>query len=313
MTENDLEKIIAIFEEGSMAKAAQKLFITQPALSKSLAKVEKELGEVLFIRSNNGLIPTYAGKYFVEKAYQIMKLYEDVRVEFCELNHMRKGTLKLGSAERIGALLLPELLKKFSARYPNIQIDIVEENSHTLEEKLLMGAIDLAIICLPLRNANISYKVFYRGPIYLGIPKDSPLNDRSYTKTGEKMKYMDLQDVLQEKFILTKPIKKTRMAADRILKKAGQKYTVSIESRNIETTMRLVAGGMGISLIPDIYTRCYDTGNEISYYRLEEKYDPYWKWAVIYNGDIEHLTRPSRELYNIICQEGCKFPTYLCT
>ena len=213
MTENDLEKIIAIFEEGSMAKAAQKLFITQPALSKSLAKVEKELGEVLFIRSNNGLIPTYAGKYFVEKAYQIMKLYEDVRVEFCELNHMRKGTLKLGSAERIGALLLPELLKKFSARYPNIQ------NSHTLEEKLLMGAIDLAIICLPLRNANISYKVFYRGPIYLGIPKDSPLNDRSYTKTGEKMKYMDLQDVLQEKFILTKPIKKTRMAADRILKK----------------------------------------------------------------------------------------------
>ena len=116
MTENDLTKIVTIAEEGSMAKAAQKLFITQPALSKSLAKVEAELGEVLFTRSSNGLIPTEAGKYLVTKAYQILKLYEDTRVEFCELNQMQKGLLKLGSAERIGALLLPNLLKSFSER-----------------------------------------------------------------------------------------------------------------------------------------------------------------------------------------------------
>ena len=170
MTENDLMKIVAIAEEGSMAKAAQKLFITQPALSKSLAKVEKELGEALFTRSTNGLIPTDAGKYLVNKAYQILKLYADTRVEFCELNHMQKGLLKLGSAERIGALLLPNLLKAFSERYPNIKIDIVEENSVFLEEQVLMGALDLAIICLPLRNENLSYKVFYRGPLFLAMP-----------------------------------------------------------------------------------------------------------------------------------------------
>lgn len=311
MTENDLTKIVTIAEEGSMAKAAQKLFITQPALSKSLAKVEAELGEVLFTRSSNGLIPTEAGKYLVTKAYQILKLYEDTRVEFCELNQMQKGLLKLGSAERIGALLLPNLLKSFSERYPNIKIDIVEENSVLLEEQVLMGALDLAIVCLPLRNENLSYKVFYRGPLFLALPKSSPANRFAYYQEGEKMPYIHLEDVLDQEFILTKPFKKTRVAADRILKPFAKDVKIFMESQNIETVIRLVAGGMGISLVPYIYTKSYVTGDNINYYQIEEKYEPYWEWAVIYNGELGHLTRPSRELYKLICQEGCTFPSYL--
>lgn len=125
MDKSDLEKIIAIAEEGSMAKAAQKLYITQPALSKCLTKVEESLGESLFVRRPNGLSLTYAGECLLKKAYQIMKLYEDVEMEFCELNHMRRGVLKLGSAERIGALVLPHLLKRFKELYPNIKIDMM--------------------------------------------------------------------------------------------------------------------------------------------------------------------------------------------
>ena len=83
---------------------------------------------------------------------------------------MRRGILKIGSAERIGALVLPGLLKRFKELYPNIRIDIVEENSMILEEKLLMGALDLAILCLPLKNTNVNYHVFYEEPLYAAIP-----------------------------------------------------------------------------------------------------------------------------------------------
>ena len=128
MNKADLEKIVAIAEEGSMARASQKLFITQPALSKALTKVEEELGETLFTRRPSGLELTYAGECFLRKAYQILKLYSDVDMEFCELNQMRKGILKVGSADRLGALVLPELLRKFHERYPNIRIEIVDSN-----------------------------------------------------------------------------------------------------------------------------------------------------------------------------------------
>jgi len=221
MNKSDLEKIIAIAEEGSMARAAQKLYITQPALSKCLTKVEDSLGEALFVRRPNGMIPTYAGECLVRKAYQIMKLYDDVEMEFCELNQMHRGVLRLGTAERLGALVLPELLLNFKRQYQNIKIEIVEENSMDLEEKLLIGALEIAILCLPLKNANVSYQVFYEDPIYVALPSGHPLNDRAYQKEGSGEKYLDLEKLRGEEFILTRHVKKTRMAADRILCEKG--------------------------------------------------------------------------------------------
>lgn len=311
MNKSDLEKILAIAEEGSMARAAQKLYITQPALSKCLTKVEEMLGETLFVRRPNGLSLTYAGECLVKKAYQIMKLYDDVEIEFCELNHMRKGVLKLGSAERIGALVLPHLLSRFKELYPNIKIDIVEENSMVLEEKLLIGALDIAILCLPLKNANVNYKIFYEEPLYIALPKDHPLNSRGYQKEQDPMPYLPLEAIKGGEFILTKNFKKTRMAADRILKYLDGDYSIVLESQNIETVIRLVASGLGISIIPNIYSKVYRTGDKVNYYKIEPEYGPFWQWAVIYSENVENLTRPSRELYNILCQDGCQLPNYV--
>ena len=311
MDKSDLEKIIAIAEEGSMAKAAQKLYITQPALSKCLTKVEESLGESLFVRRPNGLSLTYAGECLLKKAYQIMKLYKDVEMEFCELNHMRRGVLKLGSAERIGALVLPHLLKRFKELYPNIKIDIVEENSMILEEKLLIGALDIAILCLPLKNSNVNYQVFYEEPLYVALPSSHPLNSEGFQRDGEEMPYIPLEKLKGAEFILTKSFKKTRMAADRILKYLDGDYSVVLESQNIETVIRLVSSGLGISLIPNIYSKVYSTGNDVNYYKIDDSYHPVWQWAVIYNESIEKLTRPSKELYNILCEDGCQLPNYV--
>lgn len=103
--------------------------MTQPALSKCLRRVEQELGEVLFIRRPSGMVPTYAGECFIRRGHQLLKIYNDMEMEFCELNQMRKGVLRVGSANRVGSLILPELLKQFSARYPNISVDIVEKTA----------------------------------------------------------------------------------------------------------------------------------------------------------------------------------------
>ena len=311
MNKSDLEKIVAIAEEGSMARAAQKLYITQPALSKCLTKVEESLGEALFVRRPGGMIPTYAGQCLVRKAYQIMKLYDDVEMEFCELNQMHKGVLRLGSAERLGALVLPQLLLNFREQYPNIKIEIIEENSMVLEEKLLLGAIEIAILCLPLKNNNVNYQVFYEDPLYIALPSNRPLNQYGYRKDEDGEPYMDLEKLRKEEFILTKQYKKTRIAADRILENLQGDFEISMELANIETVIRLVANGLGISLIPSIFAKTYRVGDKICYYHIEERYNPVWQWAVIYADSIENLTRPSKELYRILCEQGCLFPNYI--
>lgn len=312
MNINDLEKIVVIAEEGSMAKASRKLYVTQPALSKCITKVENELGEALFVRHPNGLSTTPAGTYLVQKAYQIKSLYEDVQVEFCELNHMRKGVLKIGTAERIGGVILPTLLTKFKEKYPNIILNITENNSKILEEKCIMGDIDLVIVCLPAHDLRLKYDIFYQEPLFLALPADHPLNKKAFFKSGvDNCRYLDLEELKEEKFILTNNSKTTRRAAEAVLKQVSYKPTVYMEFKNIETVIRLVANGMGVSLVPRIYTKAYNTGTDINYYCIDKKYHAVWQWAVAYRDNIASLSRPSREFYKMLCRAELKLPSYL--
>ena len=311
MNKGDIEKIIAIAEEGSMAKAAQKLYISQPALSKCLTKIEHELAEVLFIRRPNGLTATYAGKCFIQKAYQIMRLYDELEFEFCELNQMRKGTLKIGATERMSALVLPDVLQKFHSLYPNIHVDLIEKNSYELEEQILLGALDMAIILLPTKNEYLNYKVFYQDPYLVAIPKDHPLNAKGYRKSGENLPFIDLNDLKGASLILTTRKRKTRIITNRILSHLANDYKITLETNNIETVIRMVATGIGISIVPSVFAKAYNEEDRIRYYRMEEDVEVYHEWAVIYSDSLENLTRPSKELYRILCEENCIFPDFI--
>lgn len=307
MNKADLEKVIAIAEEGSMAKAAQKLYISQPALSKCLTKVEEELGEVLFIRRPSGLTPTYASECFLKKAYQILRLYDELAIEFCELNKMRRGVLNVGAAERMGALVLPKVLGIFHSRYPNITINIVEGNSYSLEEDVARGALDTAIILLPVKNPNIQYRIFHRDPYYIAVPQEHPLNQKAYYKEGDPMPYLDIKELRGATVIVTTPRKKSRQIFNLLLDQLCGEYEIALETNNLETVVRFVAHNLGISVIPSIFARIYSEGERINYYQMEPGVRLFHEWAVIYNDQLENLTRPSRELFHILCDEGALF------
>ena len=311
MNKNDLEKIVAIAEEGSMAKAAQRLFITQLALSKCLNRVEEELGEVLFLRRPNGLTLTYAGECLVQKSYQIMHLYDDLEMDFCDLNEMRKGRLRIGTARRLSALVLPEAIYRFQSKYPNIKISIVEDSSYTLESNIIQGLLDIAIICLPVQNPNVNYTVFYRDPCLIAVPKDHPVNAQGYTVEGENLPFMPIEALKDQRLVLTSNQRKSRAVADRALQVLDGQYEVNLESHNIEAVIRFVARGLGVSIIPSVFAQNYAEPERINYYRMEERSEVYHEWAVLYGDSVESLPRPSRELYHILCDEKCIFPEFL--
>ena len=281
MNRSDLEKIVAIAEEGSMAKAAQRLYITQPALSKCLNRVEEELGEPLFLRRPNGLTLTYSGECLVQRAYQILRMYRDLETDFCDLNEMRRGVLRLGTARRISAVVLPEAIARFASRYPSIKNEIVH------------------------------YSVFYRDPFLIGVPKDHPVNAQGYTVPGEKLPFLSVEALRGQKLVLSSPEKKSRIIADKALAQLNGEYEVCLESHNIELVIRFVAKGLGIGIIPSVFAAQYPEPEAINYYRLPENEEIFHQWAVMYGDSVTNLPRPSRELYHILCEEISILPDYL--
>lgn len=111
---------IQIATERNFSRAAEKLHIAQPSLSQQLAKLEKELGVLLFKRSTNSVELTYAGSVFVEKAQQIVDMTDQLRREMEDIADMRKGRLVVGSLPMTGSHVLPHVLPVFRESYPNI-------------------------------------------------------------------------------------------------------------------------------------------------------------------------------------------------
>lgn len=304
MNKSDLEKIVAIAEEGSMAKAARRLYISQSTLSKCLARTEEELGEVLFVRRPNGVVPTYALPRFLKYAYQILHLYDQMSIEFCEINELRSGELKFGSGERVGAHVLPKALKTFHERYPNINIKIVEGVSDELEDDVSAGRLDIAITLLPFKNPNIQHHVFYRDPYIISLPVGHPLCEKLYFKEGEKLPYLDVSLLKGQDFVLTKSKKKSRQITNKLLDYLCGEYKVVLETNNTDTLIRFTTYGLGVALVPALYARTYNDENRIRYCQMEPDVRLYNEWAVIWQGDFDELTRPSRELFHIICDES---------
>lgn len=120
---------LKVAEERNFSRAAEKLHIAQPSLSQQILKLEKELDVSLFDRTTNSVELTYAGERFTEAAGRILDLTEQLKNEMRDISDVKKGKLVIGSMPMTGAHLLPIILPAFQAKYPGIEIHLVEETS----------------------------------------------------------------------------------------------------------------------------------------------------------------------------------------
>ena len=186
MNQRDCEQILAIAREKSISKAASKLYMSQPALSLFLTRLEASLGTKLFSRGQNGLIPTYAGECYIRTAEKILKLCNDFEVELCEISALHKGRIQVGATVHLGSYVFPLLLPRYKERYPNIDILITESRSAELESALAHNELDIAL----MPQSYISLFTYPEEPVFCSIedeyeawwtfvaayPKDSELS-----------------------------------------------------------------------------------------------------------------------------------------
>lgn len=145
MNLNNANYILTILQEGSFSAAAQKLYISQPALSQTVKKVEKSLGTQIFTRIGNRLKLTYAGERYVQTARQILALENNLQNEINEINKENCGLLRFGIPIQMSYIVIPDILREFQKKYPKVVLHIEEKGSSALIQMVADGELDIAL------------------------------------------------------------------------------------------------------------------------------------------------------------------------
>lgn len=247
---------IAITENATLSAAADSVFISQPALSQQIRKIEEEVGAALFRREGHSMELTPAGEVFLQCARRILQSYEAMKREVRVLDQAAQDTVRMGISPFYSQHYLPMMLPRFLAQYPEFKVDILEDISVNLEKKLLAGDLDFCALPLYPKNDLLEYETIYQENILLAIPRKHPLNAHypADAQSGVGFPHIDLSLLKNEAFIGLKKIQKFSHIGLRLCEEAGFVPNTICETLNWETVHMMVASGLGVGFIPEILT-----------------------------------------------------------
>lgn len=170
-----MKYIYEVYKTGSFSQAAKNLYLTQPALSTSIRKVEESLGLILFNRNQRPLQLTQAGRIYIQTVEKIQQEEKDLHNHLQDLQNLHTGHICIGGSNYINTYILPSLLTVFHQSYPGIIVDLVEESSSNLLNLLEKNKIDLTFSCDPeIINRFQAYSIF-SDYLLLAVPKQHAL------------------------------------------------------------------------------------------------------------------------------------------
>lgn len=299
MTLNELTYMLTIAEHGSISKAAEELFVSQPSLSESLSKIERELGQRIFLRTLTGLVPTEFGSRYLDTAAQIKDRYRQMLSELEEYREMRRGSLTFGIPFNLGACLLPQILPAFHGKYPDISVHFKENNSTELDKLMLTGKIDFGIMHYEAGHESIIYEFLADDPFYLVMPKDMAAHYQ--LPESRNLIPEDLAILADVPYLMVASRQKLRRVADSILHQAGIRPNIRYTTKSMETAKRLTSAGMGITFLPYSYLNLYSGTEGLACYPLDEALDASWKLVVAY-PQSQPLSRCAKEFIRFVRQ-----------
>ncbi|MDA8194631.1 MAG: LysR substrate-binding domain-containing protein [Thermaerobacter sp.] len=247
-----LRYVMAVAEYRSFTQAARHLHIAQPSLSQQIAQLEHTLGMRLFVRGPGPVTLTADGRYFIQKAAPIVQLHEDMARALHE-RQMGMGTeLVIGSPAITGGHLLPPVLSEYRARFPRVHVQWVEEVPETLENLLVHGTIDLAVLALPLQTNHLVTRPILTEPILAVLPAHlAAWMDTALQRiVAGGPEHFPLSQLTTAPFVLLKAGYGFRGTVLSLCAQSGFKPHTVYETSNIEVAQALVAQGHGVTLAP---------------------------------------------------------------
>jgi DNA-binding transcriptional LysR family regulator len=240
-----LAYFVAVAEEHHFTRAAHRVHVAQPSLSKQIAAMESELGGPLFSRARGNITLTAAGDVLLPIARRILADVESAQSAVRELVGLQQGLIRLGATPSLSTALVPTTLRRFHDRYPGVRIVLEEGGSRDLVSTLAQGAIDLALIILPLHTHDPVLETIplLREPLVAAVPPDHPLADRVALEIG------DLRDIALVMFRDGYDLRDVTLAACR---NAGFEPRLAVEGGEMDAVLQMVQAGLGVAIVPSM-------------------------------------------------------------
>ncbi|QUW21723.1 LysR family transcriptional regulator [Sporosarcina sp. Marseille-Q4063] len=269
----ELEIIKTLAEEGNMRKAADRLFLSQPALSQRLQSIEKEWDTLLFIRSQKGLEPTPAGELVVEYAKEAILKKDEALEMIASMADKVHGTLKIACASIIGHTWLPQVLKEFVERYPDAQIS------------LMTGWSSEIVKALNEREAHIG---IVRGQTDWKSRKEYLFRDQLYLVDNEITSLDQIKETTRPFVQFKSDSNYHREIQHWWQRHFGQKPQRQITVDQIETCKQLALNGIGYAILPSITLIGDEKVNKIPLLNSDEEFElTRDTWLIGYESSFE--------------------------
>jgi DNA-binding transcriptional LysR family regulator len=237
---NQLEVLIAVAQEKSFSRAAERLHRTQPAISQAIRRLETEIGEPLFDRSSKDGTMTAEGRVLFGLAQQMMNLRHSAHAAIKELKGLQRGKLSLSANEYTVMYLLP-LLPVFRARHPHIKIEVKRSLASRISAEILARETEIGIVSFKPNDPAIASVAVLTDELALIVPLDHPLANK---------KVVSVRDLGAESFVAHNVPSPYRERVVRTFEKYRTPLNISLEMPTLEAIKRFVEGGMGVALIP---------------------------------------------------------------
>src|SRR2546425_6219843 len=238
-----LRYFVAVAEERHFTKAARGLRVAQPSVSRAIRVLEEELGTPLFHRMTGNVALTPAGETLLPWARRVLADVDGATGEVRELADLRRGRLAVGATPSLTITLLPPALAKFHVAFPGIELVLHEAGSRDLVAELEQGALDVALVIMPVRHENLETAPLLREELVIAVPHDHPLASRKTVPIAE------LKGTPLVMFRDGYDLRATTIAACR---RAGFEPTFALEGGEMDGVLRFAAAGLGVAVGPSL-------------------------------------------------------------
>lgn len=222
----DLDYFIEVFKTQNLARASERLGVTQPSLSLSLKRLEHNIGVELFIRSKKGVVPNSAAKKLFARVEELKRAWEELKNEALKSETEVNGRIRIGCHPSVGLYTLPFLMEKILSDHQGLEIQLFHDLSRKVTERVISLDVDLGIVINPVSHPDLIIKKLDKDVVTL------------FTSTKNKQN----RDVL----IFDPDL----LQAQTLVKKLGKQFKRQVHSSNLEIIRSLTESGAGVGILP---------------------------------------------------------------
>ncbi|MCA8949886.1 MAG: LysR family transcriptional regulator [Planctomycetes bacterium] len=242
-TLRQLQYIVAVAEDLSFRRAAERCLVSQPALSAQLAQVERALGVVLFERDRRRVLATTAGAAFVERARLVLRAADDLEAAAKSARDPFERTLRVGVIPTISPYLLPRVTPALAAAYPRLVVHWLENRTADLVHELEAGRLDAALVALEAPLGDVGHAVVATDPFVLATGPDHPL--------GRSRRRVAMAELAATDVLLLDDGHCFREQALAFCSRARARE-LGFRATSLSTLVQMVAAGGGVTLLPEL-------------------------------------------------------------